>query len=143
MVLNATSNNISVISWRSVLLVEETGSPWENHRPVASHWQNLSHNVVSSTPRHERGLNSQTTVVVIGTDCTGSCKSNYHTITTTTVPIRKMVCWWYYLQFFYTLSILSDIPSLTHLTIDFSNLTYKILVLTKKKFHKNHKSLML
>jgi hypothetical protein len=24
--------------------------------------------------------------VVIGTDCTGSCQSNYHTITTTTVP---------------------------------------------------------
>jgi hypothetical protein len=27
-----------------------------------------------------------TTLVVTGTDCTGSCKSNYHTITTTTVP---------------------------------------------------------
>jgi hypothetical protein len=27
-----------------------------------------------------------TTSVVIGTVCTGSCKSNYHTITTTTVP---------------------------------------------------------
>jgi hypothetical protein len=36
-VLNATSNTISVISWRSVLLVEETGVPRENHRPVASH----------------------------------------------------------------------------------------------------------
>ena len=31
---NATFNNISVISWRSVLLVEETGVPGENHRPV-------------------------------------------------------------------------------------------------------------
>jgi hypothetical protein len=28
--------HISVISWRSVLLVEETGEPGENHRPVAS-----------------------------------------------------------------------------------------------------------
>jgi hypothetical protein len=27
-----------------------------------------------------------TTLVVISTDCIGSCKSNYHTITTTTVP---------------------------------------------------------
>jgi hypothetical protein len=27
-----------------------------------------------------------TTLVVIGTDFTGSCKSNYHTITTTTAP---------------------------------------------------------
>ena len=59
MVLNATFNNISVISWQSVLLVEDTGVPGENHRPVASHWQNSSHNVVSSTPRHERGSNSQ------------------------------------------------------------------------------------
>jgi hypothetical protein len=51
MVLNATFNNISAISWRSVLLVEETRVPGENHRRVASHWQTLSHNVVSSTPR--------------------------------------------------------------------------------------------
>ena len=43
---NATFNNISVISWPSVLLVEETGVPWENHWPVASYWQTLSHNVV-------------------------------------------------------------------------------------------------
>jgi len=36
MVFNATFNNISVISWWSVLL-EETGGPGENHLPVASH----------------------------------------------------------------------------------------------------------
>jgi hypothetical protein len=36
MVFNATFNNILAISWRSVLLVEETGIPGENHRPVAS-----------------------------------------------------------------------------------------------------------
>ena len=46
MVFNATFNNISAISWRSVLLVEETGGPGENHRPVASHCQTLSHNEV-------------------------------------------------------------------------------------------------
>jgi hypothetical protein len=46
MVFNATFNNISVISWRSVSLVEETGGPGENHRSVASHWQTLSHDVV-------------------------------------------------------------------------------------------------
>jgi hypothetical protein len=39
MVFNAIFNNISVILWRSVLLVEETGVPGENHRPVASHRQ--------------------------------------------------------------------------------------------------------
>jgi hypothetical protein len=43
MVFNAIFNNISVISWRSVLLVEETGVPVENHRPVASHCQTLYH----------------------------------------------------------------------------------------------------
>ena len=37
MVFNATFNNISYISWRSVLLVEETRGPGENHQPVASH----------------------------------------------------------------------------------------------------------
>ena len=33
-VFNATYNNISVISGWSVLLVEETGGPGGNHRPV-------------------------------------------------------------------------------------------------------------
>ena len=50
MVFNATFNNISVISWRSVLLVGETGVPGENHRSAVSHWQILSHYVISSTP---------------------------------------------------------------------------------------------
>jgi hypothetical protein len=45
MVFIATFNNISSILCRSVLLMEETG---ENHRPVVSHWQSLSHNVVSN-----------------------------------------------------------------------------------------------
>jgi hypothetical protein len=35
LVFNATFNNISV------LLVEETGVPRENHRPGSSHWQTL------------------------------------------------------------------------------------------------------
>jgi hypothetical protein len=33
MVFNATFSNASAISWRLVLLVEETGVPEENHRP--------------------------------------------------------------------------------------------------------------
>jgi len=36
-VFNVTFNNTSVISWQSVLSVEETGVPGENHRPAASH----------------------------------------------------------------------------------------------------------
>ena len=37
MAFNATFNNISVISWWSVLLVEEMGVTGENRQPVASH----------------------------------------------------------------------------------------------------------
>jgi hypothetical protein len=33
---NTTFNNISVISWHSVLLAEETEVPRENHRPATS-----------------------------------------------------------------------------------------------------------
>ena len=54
MVFNATYNSISAISLGLVLLVEKTGVPREHHRPFVSHWQTLSHNVVSSTPHHER-----------------------------------------------------------------------------------------
>ena len=48
-VLNVTFNYISVISWRSVLLMEKTGLPRDKHRPVISYLQTLAHNVVSST----------------------------------------------------------------------------------------------
>jgi len=41
MVFNATFNNILVISWWTVLLVEETGVPGENHTPAANHWQSF------------------------------------------------------------------------------------------------------
>jgi hypothetical protein len=61
MVSDATFNNISItgISLRLVLLVEEIGVRRENHRPVASHLQTLSHYVEWSTPCHEGDSNSQ------------------------------------------------------------------------------------
>ena len=59
MVFSATFNNISAISWLSILMLEETGVPRQNHQPVASHRQTLSHNVGSNTPRHEQDSNSQ------------------------------------------------------------------------------------
>ena len=42
MVFNATFNNISVISWRLVLLMEETEVPEENHGPVAKSLTNFT-----------------------------------------------------------------------------------------------------
>jgi len=88
MVFNVTFNNISGISWRSVLLVEEIRLPGEKH------WQTLSHNAVSWA-----GL-ELTTLVVISTDCKSSCKSNYHTIKTMATPnlIENLICLKYILQ---------------------------------------------
>jgi hypothetical protein len=94
MVFNATFNNIPVISLQSVLLVEETGVPGENHRPVAT--DRLYHIMLYSSPWSRFAL---TTSVVIGTDCIGSCRSNYHTITAATgwpifrVPVIYLLVW--------------------------------------------------
>jgi hypothetical protein len=63
MVFSAFFNNISAISWWSVLLVEETGGHGEDHRPATGNGLTLSHNVVHLT-----------TSVVIGTDCIDSFK---------------------------------------------------------------------
>jgi hypothetical protein len=38
LVFNATFSNISAISWRPVLVVEETRVPEENQRPWTSNW---------------------------------------------------------------------------------------------------------
>ena len=40
--LNATFSNISAISWRPALVVEEAGVTGKNHRPWASNWYTLS-----------------------------------------------------------------------------------------------------
>ena len=39
--IDATFSNISAISWRPVLVVEEAGVPGENHRPWTSNWLTL------------------------------------------------------------------------------------------------------
>jgi hypothetical protein len=55
--------------------------PGENQRPVKSHWQTLSHYVVSSTPRHEWGSNSQ-----LYWGLAQIAQELYHTIMTTMAP---------------------------------------------------------
>jgi hypothetical protein len=45
------SSSVKVLT---VIEKRKTRVPEENHRPAACHWQNLSHNVVSRTPDHER-----------------------------------------------------------------------------------------
>ena len=77
--LNATFNNISAISWQSVLLVEELEYP-KKTSDLSQVTDKLYHIMLFTSPWTGFEL---TTLVVIGTDCTGSCQSNYHTITTT------------------------------------------------------------
>ena len=85
MVFNVIFNNISAISWQSVLLMEDTGVPGESHLPAASHWQTVSHKIVYRV-HLAWAIFKLTTLVVIGIDSIGNYKSNYHTITTTTTP---------------------------------------------------------
>jgi len=58
MVFNVTMQKYFRYIVTVITLVEETGIPGENHRPVPNHRQALSHNAVSSTPRHQQHLNS-------------------------------------------------------------------------------------
>jgi hypothetical protein len=91
-VLNATFNNISVISWRSVWLVEETEVPEENHWPVTIQGQTLSQSCIEYTSPWA-GF-EHTTVVAMGIDCTCSCKSNNHNITTSIGKVYKGIWIW-------------------------------------------------
>jgi hypothetical protein len=60
LMFNATFSNISVISWRLVLLVDETGEPREppTCRKSLTNALTLPHNAVWSTPRIDRYSNS-------------------------------------------------------------------------------------
>jgi len=59
MVFNTTCNNISAISWRSVLLMEEIGVLGENHRPATINWQTFITYCCIEYTRPERDSNSQ------------------------------------------------------------------------------------
>ena len=79
-VFNTAFTNSSVISWRS-RLVEETGAPGD----LSQVTDKLYHIMLCTSPWSRFEL---TTSVIDDTDCTGSCKSNYQTITTITAPVH-------------------------------------------------------
>jgi hypothetical protein len=116
-VFDTTFNKISVISY-PVLFMEETGVPGETHRPVASHWQTLSHNVI-----HISLIEIRTTSVVMSTHCIDSCISNCHMNTATTVPVDVMI---------YLTIVLSDNHSLNLDLRSLKCLTYQQILLFVK-----------
>ena len=80
MVLSATFNNISVISWRSVLLVEEAEYP-EKTTDLSQVTDTVCHIMLHQVHLAWSGFELTTLVVI-----EGIYKANYRTITITTAP---------------------------------------------------------
>ena len=112
--------------------MEETGVLGENHRPVAS-LTNFNTESCVEYPTPWAGF-ELTPLVVVGTDCTGSCKSNYHTImTTTTLRDTKEMNKIYDFQSF--LGLWRMIPGKLHHLFNCLNIAMQTKYLTTNNCH--------
>jgi len=81
MVFNATLNNISLYHGGQFYCWKKPENP-EKTTDLSQVTDKLYYIMLYTSPWSRFELTS----VVIGTDCIGSCKSNYYTITATTAP---------------------------------------------------------
>ena len=65
--------------YRGVLLVEENAFKWRTQRKQPTCRKSLTNFITQYCIEY---TSPSPTLVVVGTDCTGGCKSNYHMITT-------------------------------------------------------------
>jgi hypothetical protein len=81
-----TSKKICAIRWSQLVTFCSRRTRWKPSacRKSLTHFYHI---MLCTSPWARFEL---TTSVVIGTDCIGSCKSNYHTITVTTAPYINM-----------------------------------------------------
>jgi hypothetical protein len=74
-VFNTTFSNISAISWRPVLVVEEVGVPGENHRPWNSTWEpGLGRSGIEQGGYQMLALLITMAIAIVGGTITGTIK---------------------------------------------------------------------